>query len=114
MKENKEDKEPKKLSLAKETKLWMQDGQAGNNTGLSMGLPRLEKYIPGLQASTTYNVVGESGSGKSKLAASMFIYNPYEELMKLEQTSKLRVLLFSLEITARQVMINAAIHRLYQ
>jgi len=110
----KEDKEPKKLSLAKETKLWMQDGQAGNNTGLSMGLPRLEKYIPGLQASTTYVIAGESGSGKSKLAASMFIYNPYEELMEIGQTSKLRVLLFSLEITARQVAINAAIWRLYQ
>ena len=110
----KESAEEKKITLAQQTRDWMSDGQAGNNTGLSMGLPRLEKYIPGLQRATTYVIVGESGSGKSKLAASMFIYSPYEELMLTGQTSKFRVLLFSLEITARQVMINAAIHRLYR
>jgi hypothetical protein len=105
---------PGKLSIAAETKAWIRKGIEGGNKGLSLGLPRLEKYIPGLQKSTTYVLGGESGSGKSKLAASMFIYSPYEQLMAEGKADKFHVLLFSLEIEKRQVLINAAINRLYR
>lgn len=102
------------MSIAGETKKWIERGMEGGNTGLPMGMPRLEKYIPGLQKATTYLVGGESGSGKSKLAASMFIYNPYEHLKQIGRVSDYEVLMLSLEIEKRQVLINAAINRLYR
>ena len=50
-------------------------GIRGENNGLSLGLPRLHEYVPGIQPGNIYNIGGETGSGKSMLAINNFIYN---------------------------------------
>ena len=45
------------------------------------GLERLERFIPGIELATYYLLTASSGVGKSKLARSLFIYNPCKFLI---------------------------------
>jgi len=54
-------------------------GLKGENNGLSLGLPRFEEFIPGIQPGNIYLIGGETGSGKSMFGVNNFVLNPYEE-----------------------------------
>ena len=112
------------MAIAAKCKIWMEKGLAGGNVGLSMGLPRLQRYMPGVQQSTYYLVGGEPGTGKSGFTDQSFIYHPYEQLKQHTQdpdhasygqpiSRKLKIFKESLEIEVRAMIVKAACWRLY-
>ena len=46
----------------------IQKGRAGNNQGLSMGLPKLESIIDGVCQETYTLIISNSGAGKTSYA----------------------------------------------
>jgi hypothetical protein len=86
-------------------------GRAGLNEGLSIGLPRLTYYIPGVQPGNIYLIGGVTGSGKSALAMSSFVHNPYEDWKNNKRLKiKLKIFVWSLEIS-REILMTKFICR---
>lgn len=76
-------------------------GRAGENQGLSMGMPKLEKYIDGVTQDTYFLVAGGTGSGKTSFVLYSFIYKP---LMENLDNEGFHIIYLSLEMTAEQLM----------
>lgn len=72
-------------------------GLQGLNIGLSMGLPRLEKVMDGIQRQTYTIITGGTGSGKTTLALHSYVYRPICDHFG---DMKFRVLYFSFEMKA--------------
>lgn len=72
-------------------------GLKGLNIGLSIGLPRLEKIMDGIQRQTYSIIAGGTGSGKTTLALYSYVYRPIVDHLG---DQKFRVIYFSLEMTA--------------
>lgn len=72
-------------------------GREGKSQGYSIGLPKLEQIIDGVCKKTYYLITAESGVGKSSLMLYSFIYRP---LMDHLNDGKLKITLFSLEMSA--------------
>lgn len=78
------------------------EGRAGNNYGLSLGLPKLEQYIEGLTQGTSYLIAAGSGAGKSTLAIYSFIYCPIMD--DIDKKRDVHYIYFSLEMTPAQIL----------
>jgi hypothetical protein len=75
----------------------IENGIKGLNNGVSMGFPRLGKYI-GIRKRIMTLIFGASGSGKSAYLHSAYILNPYDELKRSNPNNiKFKVILFSME-----------------
>lgn len=74
----------------------IEEGRAGKNQGLSMGIDKLSDALCGIQRSTITVLGGSTGSGKTSLALYSYIYAPLK--LHLED-DKYRVVYFSLEMT---------------
>ena len=71
-------------------------GLAGKNVGITMGLPRLEEHIYGIQPAIYTLLFGKTGCGKTSVALYSYIYRPLMEMIK--QKKKFKIIYFSLEI----------------
>ena len=76
-------------------------GREGNSAGLSLGLPKLEKYIEGLTPTTSYLIGAGSGVGKTTFIIYSFIYCP---IMEDDKSKDVHFLYFSLEMTPAQIL----------
>lgn len=78
-------------------KLWdlIEKGKAGNNVGLSIGLPKIDHMIGGIQLNRYYTIAASSSVGKTAL----IIYILYR-LFKDYSKEDIRCIYFSLEIGA--------------
>lgn len=88
-------------------------GMKGLNKGLSMGLPKLESIIDGIQRQTYTIITGGTGSGKTTLALYSYVYRPILDNM---HNDKYRVVYFSLEMTAEVLLakiLSLHIHEEY-
>lgn len=75
----------------------IEKGIKGINSGVSMGFPRLSKYI-GIRKRIMTLVFGAPGSGKSAYLHSAYILNPYDALKASNPNNiKFKVILFSME-----------------
>jgi hypothetical protein len=82
-------------------------GREGLNEGLSLGLPRLSYYIPGIQPGAINLIGGMTGSGKSALAMSSFVHNPYEDWKNNKKDKvRLKIFVYSLEISREILMVK--------
>lgn len=63
--------------------LWhlIEQGRKGENKGLSVGLPKLDKIIGGIQPSRYYCISGASSAGKTALVL-YFIYRLLRIILK--------------------------------
>ena len=63
--------------------LWhlIEQGRKGENKGLSVGLPKLDKIIGGIQPSRYYCISGASSAGKTALVL-YFIYRLFKDYPK--------------------------------
>lgn len=84
------------MSYFSDLRKTIEDGISGKNKGLSLGMPRLDKYIS-LRKKMLYMIMGSSGSGKSSLLYDAFILNPLEILNKEKGDRKIKYILFSME-----------------
>lgn len=80
-------------SLLKEIEL----GREGNNSGFSMGLPKLESVIDGVSRGTYTTVFSNSGAGKTNLVLFSYIYQPLKDHL---EDDNFRVYYFSLEMSS--------------
>ena len=73
-------------------------GKAGENKGLSTGLPRLDKITYGIQRRSITTIGGDTGSGKSTLALYMYVYKPLTDMINYGKD--INILYFSFEMSA--------------
>lgn len=74
----------------------IQKGREGKNWGLTMGLPKLERYVDGVAQGTYTLLFSGSGIGKTSLAVYSYMYRPIMD--NLQDLSKLEILYISLEM----------------
>lgn len=89
-------------------------GIKGENVGLSLGLPRTQEFIPGIQPGTIYLIGGSTGSGKSMFAMNNFIYTPYDDYIKNHKdTMNLKIFVYSAEMSKSALGIRAINRQIY-
>jgi len=76
-------------------------GRQGSNIGLTMGLPKVEKVVDGIQRGIYTLIFGSTGAGKSSFAIYSYLYKPMME--KLGDDS-FKVVLYSLEMSGEVVL----------
>ena len=87
-------------------------GMSGQNKGLSMGYPKLEKYLYGIQKHRYDVVFAEDGVGKSSFVLNAYILNPFMD--SLANNKKLKILFFSLEVSKVNVIGKLVSLYIYQ
>ena len=60
----------------------IEKGRSGYNVGLSLGMPKLDSLVYGLQRRWVTTIAGSSGSGKSVLTLYSYIYIPFCQYMQ--------------------------------
>lgn len=90
-------------------------GTQGYNKGLPMGFPKLEEYIAGIQKARYDVIFAESGVGKSSFVWYAYLLYPYEYCHKNKGKIKdsLRVRLYSLEVSAEEVIAKLVALKLF-
>lgn len=85
------------MSFIKRLYTQIKQGIQGLNIGITMGLPKLETVMDGVQKQTYTVVAGSTGSGKTTFALYAYIYKP---LMAMLGNPKFKIIYYSLEMTA--------------
>lgn len=75
------------------------DGRLHKNRSISIGLPKMEEYMEGLNQGTSYLICGASGTYKSSILIHSFLYHPI-----MHGDRDFHCILFSLEMTREQVL----------
>lgn len=70
-------------------------GKLGHNLGISMGLPKLDNIVFGIQKRCLYTIGADSGSGKTSFALASFIYNA----VKNKDSKLVSILYYSFEMS---------------
>lgn len=73
----------------------VKQGKKGKNIGISLGLPKLDSVIYGIQKKALYTIGADSGSGKTSFAIASFVYN----LLKDEREEGVSILYYSFEMS---------------
>lgn len=76
-------------------------GKLGQNIGLLMGQPKMEKCIYGLQRKYMYTLFGDQGSGKSTYALFSFVYMPLKQMLG---DPRLKIIYYSLEMSSEVLL----------
>ena len=76
-------------------------GREGKEQGYSIGLPKLEQIIDGVCKEVYTLITAESGVGKSSFMLYSYLYRP---IMDHLDDGKLKISLFSLEMSADKIM----------
>lgn len=85
------------MSEFEKLKQEIQNGLDGINSGISMGMPRLERYI-GIRKKIYTVIFGSTGSGKSAYMHNNYILHPFDEYLKdKREDKKFKFILFSME-----------------
>ena len=101
------------LDRFKNTLELIKKGRQGLNMGLYHGLPSLIDYVPGVQRENIYLIGGVTGSGKSALATNCFVFNPYEYYLKHKDKIKLKIFIWSIEISPEILLAKAVCRRIF-
>lgn len=78
-------------------------GRQGLNYGSSMGLPKLEGIIDGVNQGTYTLIISSSGTGKSSFSLYSYVYRP---LMEHINDENFKILYVSLEMSALSMFIK--------
>lgn len=94
-------------------------GRSGGNQGLSMGLPKLEKFIDGFLPNTSYLIAAQSGVGKSTFMLYTLIFMPLMDYLENEYEVNRDPywIIFNLEMTPEQIyakLCSMYIYRKYK
>lgn len=86
------------MSIYKKFLKYVEEGRKGENRGIPMGYPRLDKFLKGIQRKKYYLLGAETGCGKTALADEAFIINPYNWIVKNNAKESLKIFYYSFEI----------------
>lgn len=87
-------------------------GRSGYNIGLSLGMPKLDTLVYGLQRRWVTTIAGSSGSGKSILTLYSYIYIPFCQYMQ-DKSINVNFLLFSFEMSAEVLLAKMLCLHIY-
>ena len=85
-------------------------GRKGQNIGISTGLPKLDKYVGGVQKGIYTLLFGGSGAGKSTYALYCYIYRP----LKDNPNADIKIIYDSLEMSAEILLAKLLCMYIYE
>lgn len=78
-------------------------------------LPGLSSVIPGIQKSRYYLVTANSKVGKTQLADFLFVYEPYEFILReMPKNIKLKIFYFSLEMNKERKILSILAYKIFK
>jgi len=78
-------------------------------------LPGLSSVIPGIQKSRYYLVTANSKVGKTQLADFLFVYEPYEFIVREKPKNiKLKIFYFSLEMSKERKLLSILAYKIFK
>lgn len=78
-------------------------------------LPGLSSVIPGIQKSRYYLVTANSKVGKTQLSDYLFVYEPYEFMLKEQPKNiKLKIFYFSLEMSKERKILSILSYKIFK
>lgn len=86
-------------------------GRKGLNRGVTMGMPKLESIMDGVQRQTYTIICGGTGSGKTTLALYSYVYKPLTAHLG---DMKYRIVYYSLEMTAEILLAKLLCLHIYE
>jgi len=87
---------------------------SGDYNCIPWGLPRFEKYAPGLEKAKYYIVTANTKVGKTQFTDYMFLYNPLNYVKSHPELDiKLKVVYISMEMTKQEKILQAISRKLY-
>jgi len=86
-------------------------GMLGLNKGVTMGLPKLESIMDGVQRQTYSIICGGTGSGKTTFALYSYVYKPLTAHLG---DMKYRIVYYSLEMTGEILLAKLLSLHLYE
>lgn len=87
-------------------------GKKGQNIGISLGLPKLDSVVYGIQKKALYTIGADSGSGKTSFAIASFIYN----LINTDRPEGVSIIYYSFEMSKEALyakLISLHIYEVY-
>lgn len=88
--------------------------KAGKDIAIPFGFERLDKVHPGIIKGTYTLISSLQKTGKTNLANYLYIINLIDFIHGSKTNIKAKVFMFSLEMTAKQLMHQLMCHRLYK
>ncbi len=86
---------------------------SGGFNSIPFGVPKLDKYVPGIMKGTQYIVTASSGVGKTQLTKFLFVNQPYKFIKANPQLGiKLKIFYFALEESQAEFMSTLICNRL--
>lgn len=90
-------------------------GKDGKNKGLSMGLPKFEEIVDGVQRATYTCLAGGTGSGKTTFALYAYVYRPLVDNMALgDKARRIKIIYYSLEMSAEILLAKLLSLHIYE
>lgn len=87
-------------------------GRSGQNSSLSIGLPKMEEYTEGYSQGTSYLIGAGSGSGKTTFLLYSFIYKPLMDELNVDKDP--HYIYFNLEMTEEQILAKLLTIYIYE
>lgn len=89
-------------------------GRDGKNKGLSMGLPKFEGVVDGVQKATYTCLAGGTGSGKTTFALYAYVYRVLTDNMAKDKPRRIKVIYYSLEMSAEILLAKLLSLHIYE
>jgi len=90
----------------------IRSGLVGHNQGINFGLYKLSKYVPNIQPKRITTIAAGSGVGKTTLAIFMYIFSPYEAMLR-DPTIDYKCIFYSMEIDIVSVIAKLISMKIY-
>lgn len=90
-------------------------GNSGGITAIPTNIPKYNEYLYGVRQGSYVSLIAETAVGKTGLGRHLYVHTPYEEYLRVNDPSKLDILIgdFSLEIAAEANMAAAISRKAY-
>lgn len=75
---------------------------SGKVNCIPWGLPRFQRFLPGIEKAKYYILTANSKVGKSQICDWLFMYNPFRQIKRKGLPIKLKIFYFSLEMSKEE------------
>lgn len=86
---------------------------SGQDINIPFPFQKFSKYVPGIQQKRYYIVTANAKVGKTQITDFLFLYHPYQYLKTRKSNIKIKVVYFTLEMSAEEKVKQALCHFLF-
>lgn len=76
--------------------------------------PRFRRFFPGIEKGRYYLVTANQKVGKSKFSDTIFVYEPFFQMMRNPEKLRIKIIYFTLEMSKEEKMYEFFSHLLYR